>query len=265
VTLLDKAGQPVTTDSDGKAIAPLVTGTDGRYLFGNLRPGTYQAQFAAPVGYEATQEMQGTDPTLDSNGPLASSADLAAGQQDLTLDAGFVPQLASLGDRVWLDVNENGVQDIGEKGVADVAVDLFDCDGAQLKNTTTDSAGSYGFAELLPGCYVVQFVQPATMQFTKPGVGSPETNSNADVNTGRTVEVTLIGGQVDPTIDAGVFLKPAIKQGTTPTTVAAVTAVAAGKLPRTGSNPYRSVVAAGLLAEIGALFLFIDSRRKRLI
>jgi SdrD B-like domain len=265
VTLLDKAGQPVTTDADGKPIAPQVTGTDGRYLFGNLRPGTYQVQFVAPAGYEATQGMQGEDPAVDSDGPLAISANLAAGQQDLTLDAGYVPLLVSLGDRVWLDVNENGVQDAGEKGVAGVVVNLLDCDGALLDTTTTDTAGSYGFAELLPGCYVVQFVSPATMQFTKPGVESLATDSNADVNTGRTTAVTLIGGQVDPTIDAGVFPKPAVKPGTSPTTVPAFTAVNANKLPRTGSGTYRTVVAAGLLAEIGALFLFIDSRRKKLI
>ena len=103
------------------------------------------------------------------------------------------------------------------------------------------------------------------MQFTKPGIGSPETDSNADVNTGRTTAITLVGGQVDPTVDASLFLKPAVKPGTTPTTVAAaVTAGTASKLPRTGSSTYRSVVAAGLLAEIGALFLFIDSRRKKL-
>ncbi len=261
-TLLDKAGQPVSTDADGKAIAPQVTGTDGRYLFGNLRPGTYQVRFVSPVGYEATQETQGEDSALDSNGPLATSANLAAGQQDLTLDAGYVPQLASLGDRVWLDANENGVQDAGEKGVAGVVVNLFDCEGVALDTTTTDTAGNYGFAELLPGCYVVQFVPPATMQFTKPGIGPPETNSDADVNTGRTAAVTLVGGQVDPTIDAGVFLKPAVRPGTAPTSVPAATA---GRLPRTGSSTYRSVVAAGLLAEIGALFLFIDSRRKKLI
>lgn len=83
--------------------------------------------------------------------------------------------------------------------------------------------------------------------------------------TGRTTGVTLGAGQVDPTIDAGVFLKPAVKPGTTPTSVPAVTAGAASKLPRTVSSTYRSVVAAGLLAEIGALFLFIDSRRKKLV
>ena len=173
-----------------------------------------------------------------------------------------MPRLASLGDRVWLDVNENGVQDAGEKGVAGVVVNLFGCDGVPLDTTTTDTAGHYGFAKMLPGCYVVQFVPPATIQFTKPGIGSAETDSNADANTGRAASVTLVGGQADPTIDAGVFLKPAVRPGTAPTSVPAVTA---GRLPRTGSSTYRSVVAAGLLGEIGALFLFINSRRKKLI
>jgi SdrD B-like domain len=266
VTLLDKAGQPVTTDADGKAITTQVTGTDGRYLFGNLRPGMYQVQFVSPVGYEATQSLQGDDPTLDSNSPVATSANLAAGQQDLTLDAGYVPLLAGLGDRVWLDTNSNGVQDAGELGVVGLAVILFDCDGVQLGLTTTDTTGNYGFTDLVPGCYVVQFVPPANMQLTTQGTGLADTDSNADVTTGRTAEVTLIGGQVDPTIDAGMFFNTSVKVVSTPTTtVAAVAAVTSRSLPKTGSSTYRSVVAAGLLAEIGALFLFIDSRRKKLI
>ena len=39
----------------------------------------------------------------------------SAGETDLTWDAGLY-QKASIGDRVWLDANKNGVQDSGEAG-----------------------------------------------------------------------------------------------------------------------------------------------------
>jgi hypothetical protein len=160
------------------------------------------------------------------------------------------------------------VQDAGELGVVGLTVILFDCDGKQLGLTTTDNAGNYGFTDLTPGCYVVQFVPPSNMQLTKTGAGQADTDSNADIFTGRTAQITLVGGQIDPTVDAGMFLNTSVKVVTTPTTTAPATAtgaVTARDLPRTGSSTYRSVVAAGLLAEIGALFLFIDSRRKKLI
>ena len=261
VTLLDSNGQPVATDADGQPVTAQVTTPDGRYLFGNLRPGIYQVRFTPPAGYQLTTEKQGSDPTIDSNGPLATSANLQAGQQDLTLDAGFVPLLASLGDRVWIDSNENGVQDADERGVSGVVVLLLDAAGKQLASTTTDVNGIYIFTDLAPGTYVVQFVAPVTMQFTKPLQGAAATDSNADVHTGRTAPITLIGGQDDPTIDAGLFVKPNVAPQTVSTTIPAAIP---GALPRTGSNPYRMVEAAGLLAELGAIFLFVDSRRKRL-
>ena len=251
VTLLDRAGLPDTTDADGKPVATQLTGTDGRYLFANLRPGTYQVRFEPPAGYDATLANQGTDPAIDSNGPLATSRNLAAGQQDLTLDAGFVPQLAGLGDFVWIDGNQNGVQDAGEKGAAGVVVKLIDSSGAVVATTTTDANGAYQFTGLLPGTYVVQFVLPAMRNFTKPGASAPATvatDSNADVKTGRTSAITLTGGQFDATIDAGLIFVVEVENQT---------------LPRTGSNPYRLLEAGGLLAELGAIALFVDARRKR--
>ena len=36
----------------------------------------------------------------------------------------------SLGDKVWLDANENGIQDTGERGVSGVIVEVFSADGS---------------------------------------------------------------------------------------------------------------------------------------
>jgi hypothetical protein len=50
-----------------------------------------------------------------------------------------------LGDRVWFDTNEDGIQDAGEAGIADVVVRLLATDGTELLTTLTDANGLYHF------------------------------------------------------------------------------------------------------------------------
>ena len=63
--------------------------------------------------------------------------------------------LASLGDRVWVDSNANGVQDAGEVGKAGVTVELYTCVGDMpdtlVATQVTDAGGNYNFAGLDPG------------------------------------------------------------------------------------------------------------------
>ena len=70
-----------------------------------------------------------------------------------TVTAGFT-LLAAFGDRVWRDVNGDGVQDAGEPGLAGVDVTLSD--GAAFNvSTTTVADGTYGFVDIPPGAYTV--------------------------------------------------------------------------------------------------------------
>ncbi len=58
---------------------------------------------------------------------------------------------AQIGDRVWWDVNGNGVQDVGEPGIANV--DVWLNGGSQI--TATNAAGDYLFSGLAAGVYTV--------------------------------------------------------------------------------------------------------------
>ena len=60
-------------------------------------------------------------------------------------------QCASLGDYVWEDLNANGIQETGEPGIPGVTVNLLDASGTQIKTTTTDINGEYGFEQLGSG------------------------------------------------------------------------------------------------------------------
>jgi hypothetical protein len=115
--------------------------------------------------------------------------------------------LAAIGDRVFVDLNRDGVQDSGEPGLAGVTVRLYT--GTTLvRTTTTDSSGYYLFDKLTPGTYSIEFDKstlPAGYSFTAANLGSSTAkDSDANVSTGRTVDTELSAGETDLSWDAGV-------------------------------------------------------------
>lgn len=190
-----------------------VTNASGYYEILNLFPVQIYVEFILPAGYTFSPADQGGDDTKDSDANTATGRTecfrMPEVGEDLTRDAGLVltVQPASLGDRVWNDVNRNGVQDGGELGVPGVTVHLFTCDGAPVGMTTTDDNGTYGFSGLMPGDYYVAFVAPAGYVFTLLNQGgNPANDSDADPVTGQTICTTLVSGENDPTWDAGIYI-----------------------------------------------------------
>lgn len=127
-----------------------------------------------------------------------------------TVDKGFLTcsqanVKASIGDKVWLDTDKDGVQDSGENGVANVTVKLYDCSNNLIGTKTTDANGLYLFAELNPGNYYVKFELPNGYLFTQKDATDDGKDSDVDISTGKTVCTTLVSGEDDLTWDAGVY------------------------------------------------------------
>ncbi|MDR3572311.1 MAG: sortase, partial [Anaerolineaceae bacterium] len=210
VDLYNSAGTKIASDTTKN-----VSGQDGIYGFTDLIPGSYSIEFNLPAGYAITLKDQGTDDTADSDadrstgktGPIT----LISNQTDLTWDAGLY-QPASLGDFVWEDSNINGIQEAGEAGIGGVTVNLLDGAGTTvLTSTTTDSSGKYAFNNLIPGSYIVEFVPPSGYHISPYQQGSDATaDSNADTTSGKTVQISLVSGQNDPTWDAGLYRMAAL-------------------------------------------------------
>ncbi len=198
----------------GTLIATTNTDANGNYLFANIAPADYYAEFVKPTGFVFSPKDQGSDDSKDSDAEPANGkticTTLTAGENDLTWDAGLYPEpKASLGDKVWEDLNKNGIQDANEPGMANVTVKLFDCSGALKSTTTTNTSGIYSFTNLNPGSYYVEFVSPSGYQFTIKNAGGSSVDSDADAN-GKTDCVTLNAGDNNTTVDAGLF-KPELK------------------------------------------------------
>jgi len=102
------------------------------------------------------------------DGEDASNNPIAFNNSDLTVDFGFYLPM-SLGNFVWVDLNNNGVYDSAtEYPVPDgVLLELFESDGTTpipnpafptLDYQTTTNNGFYLFDELPPGDYVVRLI-----------------------------------------------------------------------------------------------------------
>ncbi len=131
---------------------------------------------------------------------------------------------ATIQSFVWVDLNGNGLQDVGEVGRSGVTANLLDSNGDPVLDaqgdpvtTVTDINGLATFAGLTPGTYAVEFVLTSTFVFTEQdadGLGVNGTvNSDADPTTGITPTVTVSGGQTFTALDAGIY-RPASISGT---------------------------------------------------
>lgn len=154
VALLNDDGTPVLA-ADGQ---PMTATTDenGAYQFVGLGRGSYRVVIVDPD----KGDLAGLLPTQAYTGRGATQASVTISDASVQgVDFGLVAP-ASIGDRVWNDVNANGTDD-GEPGIANVTVILTDADGAEVARTTTDANGTYRFTGLIPGTYTVSIEVPS--------------------------------------------------------------------------------------------------------
>ncbi|MFZ2451144.1 MAG: SdrD B-like domain-containing protein, partial [Methylovulum miyakonense] len=122
---------------------------------------------------------------------------------------------ASLGDYVWVDGDNNGLQDDGAaSGLNGVTVELYNGAGALVGSTVTandggGNAGYYLFTGLVPGDYSVKFIKPDGYSFASQDQGGNDA-ADSDANaSGVTVATTLVSGENDLGWDAGLVLNTA--------------------------------------------------------
>lgn len=200
-------------DEHGFLLKTTKTDSEGYYGFNYLTAGTYQVEFKLPSNeyrftVKGSDASSATDSNADETTGKSDSITLADNEKNVTIDAGLVVQGASLGNYVWFDGNENGLQDDWEQGVNGVTVKLYDKDGNQLDETVTstvyDKPGYYLFDNLWAGDYRIEFEAP-DFKFTKKGTDiESDKDSNAD-STGKTDVTTLGHGESNLTIDAGLI------------------------------------------------------------
>jgi len=184
-------------------VATTTTNATGYYSFTGLTAGSYYVLFNAPSGYFFSPSEKGTDITIDSDPNVStfksSCVTLAAGDNNNTIDAGLY-QKVSLGNFVWSDKNNNGIQDGGlEIGFTGLRVYLYKDadgdnlpDGASVATAITLPNGLYSFTGLTPGKYIVGLVLPSG--YLPGAVIATSANPDNDINTDNN-GVRVSGGQ----------------------------------------------------------------------
>ena len=214
VDLLNSTGTSV--------LATTTTNANGLYSFTGLAAGVYEVKFVSPTGFGFSTEGVGGNAAVDSSADqttgITAQITLTAGEADHNVEAGLVPGgsagtgSASLGNTVWLDTNDNGLDDNGEQGVAGVTVDLLNATtGSVIATMTTNGSGNYAFTSLPTNVtYEVQFVAPSGDSFTTPNVtpATPGEINSVVNNTGLTGAITLTNGEVDNNVNAGLTVPP---------------------------------------------------------
>ena len=142
------AGVDGALDTADDVVYPTVTtDADGLYLVDNIPAGLVR------VTVDTATLPAGLTATFDLDGGLDSTADRTLGIAEDATDVDFGYRgTGSVGDFVWLDVNADELQDVGEPGIPGVDVTVtwagFDgvlgnADDVVYPTDTTDAAGLY--------------------------------------------------------------------------------------------------------------------------
>ncbi len=144
------SGTPLATEvtADGTGLDPA-----GFYRFDDLTPGTYFVEVVTGTGtplegmtFTADPDRDGvpvgTEPLLPAGDNADSLVIVTSGSNYSGADFGYQPS-GAIGDFVWLDLNQDGVQDPGEPGIAGVVIEIND--GVNpVFTVTTDFDGYWG-------------------------------------------------------------------------------------------------------------------------
>ena len=166
VTLLDSNGD-IAKDINGSVIAAQKTSSDGKYLFCNLKPGSYKVKILKddPL-YYVTFKNRGSDEAKDSdidqNNYTTDLVTLNSGEVNLDVDGGYFKCGSLVG---VYSVVEPGSKAPRAYGLSNLKVTIFDLNGKVVKETQTNSEGKFNVDGLLPGRYKVVLQKPEGFEF----------------------------------------------------------------------------------------------------
>ncbi|MBK8701261.1 MAG: hypothetical protein IPN29_17655 [Saprospiraceae bacterium] len=205
--LPEKGVELILYAQSGTELARIQTDTLGKYTFGALTEGYYYIQANLSSGKTFTYYLEGQDKTVDSDFNDKEVEDatplfyLSIAQDTTHVDLGITGELV-LGDYVWDDANDDGIQDPLEAGLEGVNISLIRQDGKRIKEVQSSADGFYSIDNVPGGSYILHFDIPAGYSAGKQNAGSIDKDSDIDED-GTVALATYVAPAVVTDLDAG--------------------------------------------------------------
>ncbi len=144
----------VLYDTYGDIVATTTTDASGNYSFPNLPDGTYRVDVTDSNNIlNGYWHSKGPVPGVNNNSQSDPyTVSVSGGQSNSTADFGYYVKPADVSDFVWLDRDNDGVQDADEPGIAGVIVTLtstYPNGTVSTVSVLTGANGLYSFGNLL--------------------------------------------------------------------------------------------------------------------
>jgi Leucine-rich repeat (LRR) protein len=202
----------VVTNPGGAAVPYIVSWSSIKVYHGILNPGAtqwyridlvYNGQADDGAQFTFASQLQST--TIDTN----TSNNAISLNQAVTLTKNG----STIGDTLWIDGNNNGIQDDGANPIVSwVKLELMSSPGnAVIKTRYTSSVWSYSFNSVAPGSYYIRVSNlPRWYVATLTGAGTSGTDNNVRYTTINTTNganesnvFVAVNGVDDLSIDIG--------------------------------------------------------------
>ena len=192
---------------NGTLFGTQISGNNGSYNFiavpfGDYYisvPALFDKQFVLYAGISISND---SDISNDFGPGTTRILNLFPGGTLSDIDLGYYQKI-SIGDFVWNDLNNNGLQDLNEPGIAGVSVTLVNESGKTERTTITDTIGKYIFTDIPTGKYKLIFTKVPGFVFAINNATDQDKNSKVEVNTGETLLLDFLLQKTYLNIDAG--------------------------------------------------------------
>ncbi|MBK9122083.1 MAG: hypothetical protein IPM16_03035 [Chloroflexi bacterium] len=209
------------------------TNASGNYTVVAPLPGDYRVRIVLPSAFDqfTVKDNATAGDTLDSDfnptGTNFGFTDIISIASNVisiaSIDGGIIkfrtatptrtPTPINIGNFVWNDLDQDGVQDAGEPGLNGITVQLWNSTKTVMYDQkVTNASGIYTVVAPLPGDYRVRVLLPAGASFTIKDSPNATDTTDSDINTsiistnfGYTNVITIASNVISiSSIDAGI-------------------------------------------------------------
>src|SRR5258706_866190 len=169
------------------------TNANGRYAF-SVAAGTYSVAETQATGFLNGKTSTGFVGGAKAGADIVTGINVTGLVSCAAADFGEIKP-GGVSGTVYVDANNNGVIDVGEKRISNVLITLTGANdqGAVTLTAHTDVNGNYSFGNLRPGTYVITETQPAGYLQGKLTLGSAGGTIGADIFSNVKIGQGVIG------------------------------------------------------------------------